>query len=430
VTTAERELAIRLDGIGKRYWKLEEQAMLLRSLLPFARPKRSEMWALRGIDLEVQPGETVGVLGRNGAGKTTMLRLLAGVSQPSEGRLRVVGRIAPLISVGVGFHKEMSGRENVYVNGMLLGLTKAEIAERFDSIVAFAELAEFIDTPVKFYSSGMFMRLGFSVAIHVEPQVLLVDEILAVGDIAFQLKCFERMRQIQRSGATIVIVSHSMHAIRLLCPRAVLMRRGRIEFDGPTEPAIARHHELLTLDASHDSGHSLDGFGAVAVLQRELLGPAGPTTTMEQQAPVRYRARLRFNAAVESPQVWFQVLAQDGTLAYEMKTAIGRPYHLYQSGEEAEVDVGFMPRLGGGSYRLALSVTSLDGRSTLHADHEGMLVYLAPPLGTAGIADLEATISLDGRCLTEHEPLLLGRAIGSDRLDETLGGSLAGDLPA
>jgi lipopolysaccharide transport system ATP-binding protein len=399
--------------------------MLLKSLLPFARPKRSEMWALRHLDLEIEHGETVGVLGRNGAGKTSMLRLLAGVSQPTEGRLRVVGRIAPLISVGVGFHREMSGRENVYVNGMLLGLKKSEIDERFDSIVAFAELADFIDTPVKFYSSGMFMRLGFSVAIHVDPQVLLVDEILAVGDIAFQLKCFERMRQIQRSGATIIIVSHSMHAIRLLCPRAVMMRRGRIEFDGPTEPAIARHHELLTLDASNDTGDSLAGVGTVTVLERELLGPSGPTTTMEQHTPVRFRARLRFDAAVESPQVWFQVLAQDGTLAYEMKTAIGQPYRVYEAGDEAEVDIAFTPRLGGGSYRLALSVTSLDGRSTLHADHEGMLVYLAPPLGSAGIADLEATIAVDGRCLTEHESLLLGQAEGSGTL-----GELAGDFGA
>jgi lipopolysaccharide transport system ATP-binding protein len=415
------DLAIELTGVGKRYWKLEEQAMLLRSLIPLRRPRRSELWALRGLDLAIEPGETVGVLGRNGAGKTTMLRLLAGVSQPTEGRLRVVGRIAPLISVGVGFHREMSGRENVYVNGMLLGLTKAEIDARFAAIVAFAELADFIDTPVKFYSSGMFMRLGFSVAIHVDPQVLLVDEILAVGDIAFQLKCFERMRQIQRSGTTIVIVSHSMHAIRLLCPRALLMRRGRIEFDGPTEPAIARHHELLTLDASPDGDDRSGMVGSVRVLDRQLLGPSGPTTTMDQHTPVRFKARLRFESEVDSPQVWFQVFAQDGTLAYEMKTAIGRSYRSFEAGEETDVDVAFMPRLGGGSYRLALSVTTVDGRSTLHADHEGMLVYIAPPLGSAGLADLEASVTLDGRCLTDHESMLLTegpRGNGRDTLGD------------
>ena len=145
--------AIRLDGVGKRYWKLQEQAMLVRSLLPFTRPTRTEIWAIRGVDLAVEPGETVGLLGRNGAGKTTMLRLLAGVSRPTEGRVHVEGRIAPLIGVGVGFHREMSGRENVYVNGMLLGLTKAEIDARFAEIVAFAELEDFIDTPVSMTST-------------------------------------------------------------------------------------------------------------------------------------------------------------------------------------------------------------------------------------------------------------------------------------
>ena len=417
------EPAVDMRGVGKRYWKLEEQAMLLRSLLPFSRPKRTDLWALREVNLEIGRGETVGVLGRNGAGKTSLLRLLAGVSQPTEGRVRVVGRIAPLISVGVGFHREMSGRENVYVNGMLLGLTKAEISDRFEAIVAFAELEAFIDTPVKFYSSGMFMRLGFSVAIHVDPQVLLVDEILAVGDIAFQLKCFERMRQIQRSGTTIVIVSHSMHAIRLLCPRAVLLRGGRIEFDGPAEPAIARHHELLTVDAAAESQLGSGPVGLVHLVDRELVGPAGATATMDQRTPLRLRTRLRFDAAVDSPQVWFQVLAQDGTLVYEMKTAIGRAYRQFAAGEEAELEIDFTPRLGGGTYRLHVSVTTLDGRSVLCRDPEGVLFYVSPPLGTAGVADLEAAIALDGRCLTEHDSLMLEQSGG------TLG-DLAGDLPA
>jgi ABC-type polysaccharide/polyol phosphate transport system ATPase subunit len=142
--------AIELDGVGKRYWQLQDRAMLLKSLIPFAGPTRSELWALRGLSTRIEAGETVGILGRNGAGKTTMLRLLAGVSRPTEGRISIRGRVAPLISVGVGFHQEMSGRENIYVNGMLLGLTRAEVAERFDDIVAFSELADFIDTPVKF----------------------------------------------------------------------------------------------------------------------------------------------------------------------------------------------------------------------------------------------------------------------------------------
>src|SRR5438552_11298765 len=211
--------AIELRQVSKRYWKLEEQAMLLRSLLPIARPKRSEIYALRDIDLAMGQGETLGIIGRNGAGKTTLLRLMAGVTQPSQGVVRTVGRVAPLISVGVGFHQEMSGRENVYVNGMLLGLSARQVAQRFDEIVGFAELEDFIDTPVKFYSSGMFMRLGFSVVAHSDPNLLVVDEVLAVGDISFQSKCLERMRSLQREGTSIVLVSHFMGAIRTLCPR-------------------------------------------------------------------------------------------------------------------------------------------------------------------------------------------------------------------
>jgi ABC-2 type transport system ATP-binding protein len=304
----------------------------------------------------------------------------------------------------------MSGRENVYVNGMLLGLTKPEIAERFDAIVAFAELEDFIDTPVKFYSSGMFMRLGFSVAIHVDPEILLVDEVLAVGDIAFQLKCFERMRHIQRSGATIVIVSHSMHAIRLLCPRAVLLRHGQIEFDGPAEAAIARHHELMTIDARPNTEEFSGPAGIVRVVDRDLRGPTGSTSTMDQRTPLRLQTRLHFDAAVESPQVWFQVLAQDGTLVYEMKSAIGRSYRRFSAGDEVDLEIDFTPRLGGGTYRLAVTVTSLEGRSVLYRDPEGMLVYVAPPLGTAGTSDLEATITVDGRRLTDHDQLLLGES--------------------
>ena len=200
--------AVELHGVGKRYWKLDEPAMLLRSMLPMRRPKRTELWALRDLDLAVGEGETVGVIGRNGAGKTTVLRLLAGVTRPTDGRVRIGGRVAPLISVGVGFHPEMTGRENVFVNGMLLGLiaSRGRRALRRHRRLRRAR-ASSSTRPVKFYSSGMFLRLGFAVAVHVDPSVLLIDEVLAVGDYAFQLKCLDRMRLLQSSGTTIVIVT-------------------------------------------------------------------------------------------------------------------------------------------------------------------------------------------------------------------------------
>ena len=417
--------AIVLDGVGKRYWKLEEQAMLLRSLLPFRRPKRSEMWALRDIDFVVNKGETVGVLGRNGAGKTSMLRLLAGVSQPSEGHLTIRGRVAPLIGVGVGFHREMSGRENVFLNGMLLGLTKPEIEERFDEIVAFAELPDFIDTPVKFYSSGMFMRLGFSVAIHTDPEVLLVDEVLAVGDLAFQLKCFRKMRQLQTSGTTVVMVSHSMHAIRNLCPRAILMDRGRIVFDGEVEKAIVLNHELMTKEATKraaesngDGGeHQQELHGGVTIVSRQVEGPLDELPRGSAW-PLTYCARLRFDQEVQDPCLNFQVFAEDGTLAFSTFSAINHQWRTFRAGEESVLRIVFTPRLAGGTYRLSLAVTSSDLRALLANDNEGILLYIPPRIGSAGIAELNATVRLDGVVINDPDVMGMG-LVAPDRKDQS-----------
>lgn len=391
--------------------------MLLRSILPFGRPKRTEMWALRHIGLEVQAGETVGILGRNGAGKTSLLRLLAGVSQPSEGQLRIRGRVAPLIGVGVGFHREMSGRENVYLNGMLLGMTKPEVHERFDDIVAFAELADFINTPVKFYSSGMFMRLGFSVAIHTEPDVLLVDEVLAVGDLAFQLKCYKKMRQLQTSGTTVVMVSHSMHAIRNLCPRAVLMDGGSVVFDGEVEKAIARNHELMTEEAvtratrpaastSRDHEQTFDG--GVNITHRRIDGPVDELPRGHAW-PLTLCLGLRFDRPVTDPVLNFQVFAEDGTLAYSAFSGINHQWRTFVAGEEAELRITFTPRLSGGTYRLALAVTSNDLRTVLLNDLEGVFLYVPPRIGSAGIAELNATVRMDG--LVINDPEAMGRGL-------------------
>jgi ABC-type polysaccharide/polyol phosphate transport system ATPase subunit len=392
---------IRLAGVGKRYWQLSEQAMLLRSVMPMWRPTRTELWALRGVDLTIERGETVGMIGRNGAGKTTLLRLLAGVTQPSEGRVLVSGRIAPLISVGVGFHKEMSGRENVYVNGMLLGLSRRDIEARFDQIVAFAELEKFIDTPVKFYSSGMFMRLGFAVAVCADPDVLLVDEVLAVGDVSFQVKCFQRMREIQAQGTTIVLVSHSTHAIRLMCPRTVLVDGGEVKFDGDTQEAISRHHELLSTSAT-EAGPG----GAVRVLGRALVGRDGPTYHPGIDEPVSFRARVEFQCVVEDPQVVFEVVSQAGTAVFGLRTFAGR-WRRFEAGETAEIEVPFRCRLGGDTYRLTMNI--LDGAGEqLYTDHEGLVVYVAPRSGTWGVVDLAASVSVDGQPLAHELDLLLG----------------------
>jgi ABC-type polysaccharide/polyol phosphate transport system ATPase subunit len=405
VTSRGREPAIRLTGVGKRYDVLQDQAVLLRAILPFRRPARREQWALRGVDLRIEPGETVGVVGHNGAGKTTMLRLLAGVTRPTEGEVRVRRPVAPLIGVGVGFHPEMSGRENIHVNGMLLGLSRAEVARRFDDIVAFSELPEFIDTPVKFYSSGMFMRLGFAVAVHVDPAVLLVDEVLAVGDVAFQLKCLDRMRELQAVGTTIVLVTHSMHAVRLICPRAVLLHHGEVLVDGPSEQVIARYHQVLGEVGRSLAGH--DG-APVRIVDRALERADGDPRAVDPDAQLTARFRLRFEAEVHSPHLAFRVLSDDGQLAYAMQSTVGEAHRTFRPGDEAEVEVTFTARLGGGgTYRATLLVTDTNGAHPLAFDQDGVPFYVSPRLGVLGPADLGARIRLDGTTLSDHAPLLL-----------------------
>jgi len=405
LTSSDATPAIELRNVSKRYWKLEEQAMLLRSLLPFARPKRSAIYALRDLDLTVGQGQTLGIIGRNGAGKTTLLRLMAGVTQPSDGVVRTAGRVAPLISVGVGFHQEMSGRENIYVNGMLLGLSTRQITKRFDDIVAFAELEDFIDTPVKFYSSGMFMRLGFSAAVHSDPNLLVVDEVLAVGDMAFQAKCLERMRSLQREGTSIVMVSHYMGAIRVMCPRVAVINRGRLIFDGDPEEAIAEYYRVLhTPDDAEGAGGG--GAGPVVVVGHELRGPAGPGHYVDPDDEVELVTRVRFEKPVASPSVLFQIMTEGGLLASTTQSVLPAPRHTFAAGQEVDVRMRFRARLVGGGYRLVTIITGANVDDHLLRD-EGPVIYVGPRLGTWGIADPLATIEVDGEDWTWREPITL-----------------------
>jgi ABC-type polysaccharide/polyol phosphate transport system ATPase subunit len=405
--STERLPALEMVGVGKRY-RIAERS-LLHTLRPSRRRAAREIWAVKDIDLRIEQGETVGLLGHNGAGKSTLLRILAGVSEPTSGVVTVRGRVAPLISVGVGFHQELTGRENVYVNGMLLGLTKDEVEERFDDIVAFAELGDRIDSPVKFYSSGMFMRLGFSVAIHVDPEVLLVDEVLAVGDVAFQLKCFDRMRELSAGGTTIVLVSHSMHAIGLLCPRAVLFRQGNLVFDGPSEAAIEQHHRLLATEGERDTRATTDQLATGEVeVDADLFAGDQPTAHADQDTDLRLVAKLRFLTPQDSPQIIFRVLSEDGQVAYEYHSPIGSDHRVFAAGEETTAEVSFRPALGGGgTFRLLLIVADRSGRQALGRTEPALHLYVPPRFGVAGLADLQSEVLLGGTKLV-HQPLTLG----------------------
>ena len=214
--------------------------------LPATAEPSSDFWALRDVSFDVQPGEVIGIIGRNGAGKSTLLKILSRITEPTTGEAHIRGRVASLLEVGTGFHPELSGRENIFLNGAILGMTKAEIRAKFDEIVAFAEIEKFIDTPVKRYSSGMYVRLAFAVAAHLEPEILIVDEVLAVGDASFQKKCLGKMQEVSgRDGRTVLFVSHNMAAIEALCSRAILLSSGTVEFSGDTRTATKSYLNVV-----------------------------------------------------------------------------------------------------------------------------------------------------------------------------------------
>lgn len=257
------EPAIRVNELGKRYrlgesvpYKTLRDAVVEGLRLPVrwvagrgrraAPPEGSEqdvLWALRHISFEVRHGEVLGIIGHNGAGKSTLLKLISRITMPDEGYAEIHGRVGSLLEVGTGFHPELTGRENIYLNGAILGMRREEIRRKFDEIVAFAEIGRFIDTPVKRYSSGMYMRLAFAVAAHLEPEVLLVDEVLAVGDVAFQRKCLGKMGDVARTGRTVFFVSHNMVAVQSLCSRVIWIDHGQIVADGPPADIVARYLE-------------------------------------------------------------------------------------------------------------------------------------------------------------------------------------------
>jgi lipopolysaccharide transport system ATP-binding protein len=276
------------EGLGKCYRRgLTVDAGLRHALerfvkSPFSalRKKDESFWALKDVSLEVKEGEVLGLIGRNGAGKTTLLKILSRITKPTTGWAEIHGRVGSLLEVGTGFHPELTGRENAFLSGAILGMAKSEIVRKFDEIVAFAELEKFIDTPVKHYSSGMYVRLAFAVAAHLEPEILLVDEVLAVGDIRFQKKCMGKMGDVARAGRTVVLVSHNMAAINALSSRVIMMKDGGIVFNGPTSEATARYYSE-SLDIA-ESGASLlerarDGNGKArfSAISVQPLDPAG-----------------------------------------------------------------------------------------------------------------------------------------------------------
>jgi len=279
------------------------------------------LWALRDINFTVEKGTTLGLIGPNGSGKSTALKLASGILEPTEGEVRAEGRVAALIELGAGFHPELTGRENVYLNGAILGLSRRELRRKFDDIVAFSELERFIDMPVKHYSSGMYMRLGFAIAINVDPDILLTDEVLAVGDKSFQAKCMERIGQIKRSGVTILFVSHNLDAVRSLCDKSVWLDRGRVAASGRSDQVIEaylasvaeKEEDRLAVQHTQERQQNHWGTGEATILDVRFLDASGrERRVFFSDEPMRARIRYRAQSRIEKPVFGVAIFRSDG----------------------------------------------------------------------------------------------------------------------
>ena len=332
---------IRCQGVGKcyrvandgqggafRYRALrDELAQLAKAPMRWWKngsAKARDFWALRDVDFNVQRGEVVGVIGRNGAGKSTLLKIFAKITKPTTGEVRLRGRVGSLLEVGTGFHPELTGRENIFLNGAILGMKRAEISRKFDQIVQFAEVEKFLDMPVKRYSSGMYVRLAFAVAAHLQPEILIVDEVLAVGDMAFQRKCLGRMREVGKSGCTVLFVSHSMPAIESLCTRALLLEDGQVAKDGDVQSLIQEYHKRV-LQPAQGNGDALAERCDLGRVQRVYRTAAllndrdEPTNFIPLGSQFRLRLGLEAAVAVESPTITVGI---DDTLGHRLLSLV------------------------------------------------------------------------------------------------------------
>ncbi|MEI8340544.1 MAG: polysaccharide ABC transporter ATP-binding protein [Verrucomicrobiota bacterium] len=321
---------------------------------------RDEFWALDDISLTINQGDRIGIIGRNGAGKSTLLKILSRITEPTRGRITISGRVASLLEVGTGFHPELTGRENIYLNGAILGMTRAEIRRRFDEIVAFSEVEKFLDTPVKRYSSGMYVRLAFAVAAHLEPEILIVDEVLAVGDAEFQKKCLGKMQEVSHGGRTVLFVSHNMGAVTNLCSRGVVLKKGRMDFDGSAVHAV--EHYLALGIAQAQSGASLPPH---VLYQKDSEEPEQPyfierVETYDAQGKAKplvttgdtcvFRITFEAEAAVENAgAVVMQFTSYDGAKVLMLSTTpdSGFPCAIRKGTNTVECVIEKMPFSGG-----------------------------------------------------------------------------------
>jgi len=323
--------SIVINQVSKKY-RIGRGLPGIRTIFKLGNSSNDEKyhWALRDLSFELQPGESLGIIGPNGAGKTTILKLLSKVTYPTKGEIFVNGRYSSLIELGAGFHPELTGRENIYLNGTILGMRRGEIRSRFDQIVDFAGIDKYLDTPVKRYSSGMYARLGFSVAVHVDPEILLVDEVLAVGDVAFRTRCYERMLKLLENGTTLIFVSHNFSAVQRVCSRCLVLYGGKLAFEGNTAEAIAEYSNILrraAVDSSLTDTQENGGLskrvmthGAVIESVQILQDKGQSTLTFSKGDTALVRMNVRFVEAATSPVFACTVRQADGGIVYDFTT--------------------------------------------------------------------------------------------------------------
>ena len=372
-----------------------ERRALKDLLVARGQVRGTDVWALRDVSFHVDPGSAVGLVGRNGSGKTTLLRLISGIIRPTSGTVAVDGRVGSLLELGAGFHPDLTGRENVFLNGSIHGLKRARIREKLDEIVAFAGLEQFIDLPVRTYSSGMYMRLGFAIAAHVEADVLLLDEVFAVGDEAFQRKCFGKIFEFKQDGGTIVFVSHDAAAVERLCDRAVLLREGVVAFDGPTHEAIVEYRRMLAGERNPEERAAglKEWGGEVARVERaRLLGPDGDERTqLLAGEPFTLELELASERDVPPPRLAWE-LRDDASI-------------LVSSGAVSTVELGWnggtraltarfeaaSPPFSEGRLHLRLDLTDADAQSQYHSLDDALVFVVYPNGDQRGLVRLEGS---------------------------------------
>jgi lipopolysaccharide transport system ATP-binding protein len=402
---------IHVEHATRRFKVYPREARRLKDLVVArGRSHGRDVVAVRDVSFRVEPGSAVGLVGRNGSGKTTLLRLISGIIKPSSGTVEAAGRVGSLLELGAGFHPDMTGRENVFLNGSIHGLKRAYIREQLDEIVAFAGLEEFIDLPVRTYSSGMYMRLGFAIAAHIDADILLLDEVFAVGDEQFQRKCFGKIFEFKQRGGTIVFVSHDAAAVERLCDRAILLRDGTVEFDGPTHDAIVRYRRLLAADRDPDergAGLKEWGTGEARIEDVTLLGSDGEERTqLLSGEPFVLRLRVAAERPLPAPRLSYELRDESGLLL----AGGAQPTDELGWGEttttlSVRFEVEQLP-FADGRFHVRLGLTDATGGRLYHWLDDA-LVFVVYPAG-----DERGAVRLQGRWSREEIETQAERVVG------------------